>query len=100
MATETLPPSSTTWPRASSLASRPATRTAEGPMSTPRRDWPRSRGTPSTRIFLLVMLGLKTVFGEVAIRILISGGQAASEQHPALPTSAGWFRSLATLLYG
>src|SRR6185437_2252952 len=50
MATLILPASSTTWPRASRRASRPATRTAEGPMSTPRRDWPRSRGTPITRI--------------------------------------------------
>jgi hypothetical protein len=32
-------------------ASSPATRTAEGPMSTPRRDCPRSRGTPITRIW-------------------------------------------------
>src|ERR1700728_4142205 len=41
-----LPPSVTSWPRASRWASRPATRTAEGPMSTPRRDAPRSSGTP------------------------------------------------------
>src|SRR5438270_406801 len=56
MATETLPPSSTTWPSASSRASRPATRTADGPMSTPRRDCPRSSGTPITRIFFGTML--------------------------------------------
>src|SRR5271165_1413095 len=56
MATATLPPSSTMCPSASRRASRPATRTAEGPISTPRRDWPRSRGTPMTRIFLGVML--------------------------------------------
>jgi hypothetical protein len=37
-------------------ASSPATRTAEGPMSTPRRDWPRSRGTPITRMWRGVML--------------------------------------------
>src|SRR5439155_13606526 len=61
MATATFPPSSTSWPRASRRASRPATRTAEGPMSTPRRDWPRSRGTPMTRIFLGEMLLLLAV---------------------------------------
>ena len=31
-------------------ASNPATRTADGPISTPRRDCPRSSGTPMTRI--------------------------------------------------
>src|SRR5580698_7786709 len=51
IATGTFPPSLTTWPRDSSLASSPATRTAEGPMSTPRRDCPRSRGTPRMRIW-------------------------------------------------
>src|SRR3984893_17483244 len=56
MATAILPPSSTSCPNASSRASSPATRTAEGPISTPRRDWPRSSGTPITRIFLGVML--------------------------------------------
>src|SRR5205807_1908325 len=56
MATAMLPASSTMCPMASRRASSPATRTAEGPMSTPRRDWPRSRGTPITRIWRAVML--------------------------------------------
>src|SRR5208337_4690590 len=56
MATAMLPASSTMWPIASRRASSPATRTAEGPMSTPRRDWPRSRGTPITRIWRGVIL--------------------------------------------
>src|ERR1700676_3968324 len=56
MATAMLPASSTMCPMASRRASSPATRTAEGPMSTPRRDWPRSRGTPMTRIFRGVIL--------------------------------------------
>src|SRR5260370_42634997 len=56
MATAMFPASSTTCPSASNLASSPATRTADGPMSTPRRDCPRSSGTPMTRIFLGVML--------------------------------------------
>src|SRR5260370_10253611 len=33
------------------LAWRPAPRRAEGPMSTPRRLWPRSLGTPMMRTF-------------------------------------------------
>src|SRR5579883_1626251 len=45
-----LPPSVTLWPSVSSRASRPATRTADGPISTPRRDAPRSSGTPMIRI--------------------------------------------------
>src|SRR5260370_577735 len=52
----TLQRPSTTCPSAASRASRPATRTAEGPMSTPRRDCPRSRGTPSILIFLATLL--------------------------------------------
>src|SRR5229473_3871855 len=60
MATAMFPASSTMWPMASRRASSPATRTAEGPMSTPRRDWPRSSGTPITRIWRGVML-LKVV---------------------------------------
>src|SRR5438105_10735294 len=63
IATETLPPSSTTCPRASKRASSPATRTADGPMSTPRRDCPRSRGTPITRIFLGMTLENDAVVG-------------------------------------
>src|SRR4029077_2751081 len=63
IATETLPPSSTTCPRASKRASSPATRTADGPMSTPRRDCPRSRGTPITRIFLGTTLENGAVVG-------------------------------------
>src|ERR1051326_9115556 len=60
MATAILPPPSTTWPSASSRASRPATRTAEGPISTPRRDCPRSSGTPRILIFLDTMLSATT----------------------------------------
>src|ERR1700733_12691707 len=71
MATGTLPPSSTSCPRASRRASSPATRTAEGPISTPRRDWPRSRGTPITRIFLGEML-------EVVEGVVIIGHGAIS----------------------
>ena len=51
IATGTFPASSTTSPSASSFASSPATRTADGPISTPRRDCPKSSGTPITRIF-------------------------------------------------
>src|ERR1051325_1762235 len=60
MATAIFPPSSTTWPSASRRASSPATRTAEGPMSTPRRDCPRSSGTPRILIFLGTMLSATT----------------------------------------
>src|SRR5436309_14572178 len=67
MATATLPPSSTTCPSASSLASSPATRTAEGPISTPRRDCPRSRGTPITRIFLGTTLENDAVVGVMGL---------------------------------
>jgi len=42
---------------ASSLTWSPATRSADGPMSTPRRCWPRSSGTPMTRIRFLIMSG-------------------------------------------
>src|SRR5258708_3600080 len=56
IATAMLPASSTMCPMPSRRASSPATRTAEGPISTPRRDWPRSRGTPITRICRGVML--------------------------------------------
>src|SRR4051794_14945359 len=44
--TGTLPRSSTTYPRDATRAFRLATRIAEGPMSTPRRPWPRSSGAP------------------------------------------------------
>ncbi len=37
--------------KADLVAFKPATRSAEGPMSTPRRSWPRSIGTPMMRIF-------------------------------------------------
>src|SRR5215472_642724 len=67
MGTVTLPASSTECPIASRRASSPATRTAEGPMSTPRRDWPRSRGTPITRIFLGTMLEKAAVVGLMKI---------------------------------
>ena len=46
-------------------ASSPATRTADGPMSTPRRDCPRSSGTPITRIFLGAMLDEDAVDGAI-----------------------------------
>jgi hypothetical protein len=48
--TNTLPRSSTANPSARSPSSRPATRIADGPISTPRRPAPRSRGTPRTLI--------------------------------------------------
>src|SRR5579864_8386804 len=71
MATAMLPPSSTTCPSASRRASRPATRTADGPMSTPRRDWPRSSGTPRILIFLGTILSARTGFFSV---VSILGG--------------------------
>src|SRR5215472_12220562 len=43
--------SSTLWPSDFRRDCRPATRSADGPMSTPRRLWPRSIGTPMIRIF-------------------------------------------------
>src|SRR3979490_152181 len=43
--------SSTVWPSAFRRCWSPATRSADGPMSTPRRLWPRSIGTPMMRIF-------------------------------------------------
>src|SRR5579862_3265286 len=46
-----LPTSSTCRPSCFSFDCRPATRSAEGPMSTPRRLWPRSIGTPIMRTF-------------------------------------------------
>src|SRR5579862_6414539 len=46
-----LPISSTVWPSDLSRDCKPATRSAEGPMSTPRRLAPRSIGTPMMRIF-------------------------------------------------
>src|SRR6185437_6606233 len=54
-ATGILPRSSTSYPRAPSFAPRPATRTAEGPISTPRLPCPRSSGAPiiSTRGFFM-----------------------------------------------
>src|SRR5258708_39221353 len=39
-------------------ACNPATRSAEGPMSTPRRLAPRSMGTPMIRIFCAIILFL------------------------------------------
>ena len=43
-------PDVTWWPSDSRRASSPATRMAEGPISTPRRLAPRSSGTPITRM--------------------------------------------------
>src|ERR1700730_14583966 len=43
--------SSTVWPSAFRRCWSPATRSADGPMSTPGRLWPRSIGTPMMRIF-------------------------------------------------
>src|SRR5947209_6756459 len=60
IATARFPPSSTTCPNSSSRPSSPATRTADGPMSTPRRDCPRSSGTPRILIFLATMLSATT----------------------------------------
>ena len=36
-------------------------------MSTPRRDWPRSRGMPITRIFLGLMLEKDAVVGPMSL---------------------------------
>src|SRR5215475_9064249 len=74
VATAILPPSSTTCPSASSRASSPATRTAEGPMSTPRREAPRSSGTPRILIFLGTMLSATT--GGFAGSVLMATGAA------------------------
>src|SRR5258708_16835029 len=49
--TERFTMSSTCRPSFLRLDWRPATRMAEGPMSTPRRLWPRSMGTPMMRTF-------------------------------------------------
>ena len=46
------PPSTTRWPRAARAEATPAIRSADGPMSTPRRPEPRSMGTPSSSIFI------------------------------------------------
>src|SRR5690242_19493124 len=46
-----LPASSTFNPRLLMAEFNPAARTADGPISTPRRSWPRSRGTPRILIF-------------------------------------------------
>src|SRR5437016_3232220 len=46
-----LPMSSTWCPSCLMRACKPATRSADGPMSTPRRLAPRSMGTPMMRIF-------------------------------------------------
>src|SRR6185312_464303 len=75
-ATATLPPSSTMCPSASNRASRPATRTAEGPISTPRRDCPRSRGTPRILIFLGTMLSATT--GLFGCSVLVAGATVDS----------------------
>ena len=53
-----LPMSSTWWPSCFSRACKPATRSAEGPMSTPRRLWPRSMGTPIIRTFCAISVFL------------------------------------------
>src|SRR6478752_4269653 len=74
MATAILPPSSTMWPSCSRRASSPATRTAEGPMSTPRREAPRSSGTPRILIFLGTMLSATT--GGFAGSVLMATGAA------------------------
>src|SRR5450432_833450 len=50
------PTSSTVWPNCFNRACRPATRRAEGPMSTPRRLWPRSMGTPIILTFCAMLL--------------------------------------------
>src|SRR5262245_36321617 len=77
MATAIFPPSSTTCPRASSRASRPATRTADGPMSTPRRVCPRSSGTPRILIFFETMLSaadLGGASGLVGVTTVVGSG--------------------------
>src|SRR5258708_3974788 len=40
-------------------AFNPATRKADGPMSTPRRPWPRSSGTPTIFILRIMSLSLR-----------------------------------------
>src|SRR5271168_5226763 len=87
MATAMLPASSTMWPMPSRRASRPATRTAEGPMSTPRRDWPRSSGTPITRIWRGVML-LNVVFRR-GIRFLFTAETQSAPRKPFLLVGLG-----------
>src|SRR5450755_1743499 len=49
------PTSSTVWPNCFNRACKPATRKAEGPMSTPRRLWPRSMGTPIILTFCAIL---------------------------------------------
>src|SRR5882724_11727972 len=49
--TSRLPISSTVWPSFLIAACNPAPRSADGPISTPRRLWPRSMGTPMMRTF-------------------------------------------------
>src|SRR5262249_11824632 len=73
-------------PIASSRASRPATRTADGPMSTPRRDWPRSSGTPITRICFGVTL-LKEVCGVGVISLAAVDKAEGAAQIAKLPDS-------------
>src|SRR5579875_1056186 len=56
--TKILPLSSTLCPRLLMAAFRPAARKAEGPISTPRRSWPKSSGTPRIRIFTCKLLSV------------------------------------------
>src|SRR2546427_9777556 len=56
MVTGTFPASSTEYPRVASFLFRSATRIALGPMSTPRRPAPRSRGTPMMLMVLADIL--------------------------------------------
>src|SRR5437879_1915202 len=81
MATAMLPASSTMWPMASRRASSPATRTAEGPMSTPRRDWPKSSGTPITRISLGTMLEEAAMGGVIVLSL---GPRGTADSSPPL----------------
>src|SRR5438034_3385586 len=59
MVTGTFPASSTEYPRVASFLFRSATRIALGPMSTPRRPAPRSRGTPMMLMVLADILTLE-----------------------------------------
>src|SRR6266849_370233 len=56
--TEIFPMSSTWCPSCLMRACNPATRSADGPISTPRRLAPRSMGTPMIRIFCAISLFL------------------------------------------
>src|SRR5262249_34369934 len=57
--TSRFPMSSTVWPSFLMATCRPAPRKADGPMSTPRRLWPRSMGTPMMRTFCGICISIR-----------------------------------------